>query len=134
MLNPREKASTNFQLILSMASHIGYKKRVPLHSGLTKNMEIGKLDLKKTLVPAQVVFTAMPMSMSHKMPQSGTIGFLGTKHGLNRKKLRFMYLTLNSCSCLAAKQNYKCFNDPIERLVFITPRTISNILKTFLEK
>ena len=105
MLNPREKASTNLHLILSMASRIGYKKRVPLHSGLTKNMEIGKLDLKKTLVPAQVVFTAMPMSMSHKMPQSGTIGFLGTKHGLNLEKLRFMHLTLDSCSCPAAKQN-----------------------------
>ena len=83
MLNQEEKASTNFHLILSMASHIGYKKRVPLHSGMTKNMEIGKLDLKKTLVPAQVVFTAMPTSISHKMPQSGTIGSVGTKHGSN---------------------------------------------------
>ena len=69
MLNPARKASTHFHLILSMASLIGYKKRVPLPYGLTKNMGIGKLDLKTTLVPAQVVFTAMPMSISHKMPQ-----------------------------------------------------------------
>ena len=62
MLNPREKASTNFHLILSMESQIGYKKRVPLHSGLTKQIRIGKLDPKKTLVPAQVVFTPIPMS------------------------------------------------------------------------
>ena len=95
MLNPREKASTNFHLILSMASCIGYKKRVPLHSGLTKNMEIGKLDLKKTLVSAQVVFTAMPMSISHKMPQPGTIGTVGTKDGSNLMKLRFMQVILH---------------------------------------
>ena len=134
MLNPREKASTNFHLILSMASHIGYKKMVPLHSGLTKNMEIGKSDLKKTLVPVQVVFTAMPMSMSLKMPQSGTIGFLGTKHGLNLKKLRFMHLTLDFCSCLAAKQKYRYFDDLVESVVFIAPRTTYFILKIFFEK
>ena len=95
MLNLRKKALTNFHLILSMASSIGYKKRVPLHSGLTKNMEIGKLDLKKTLVPAQVVFTAMPTSISHKMPQSGTIGSVGTKHGSNLMKLRFMQVIIH---------------------------------------
>ena len=94
MLNPREKASTNFHLILSMASHIGYKKRVPLHSGLTTNMEIGKLDLKTTLVPAQVVFTAMPMSIRHKMPQSGTITSPTTKHGLKLLKMRFTQVVI----------------------------------------
>ena len=95
MLNPREKASTNFHLVLSMASRIGYKKRVPLHSGLTKQMRIGKLDLKKILVLVQVVFTAMPMSISHKMPQSGTIGSVGTKHGSNLMKLRFMQVIIH---------------------------------------
>ena len=95
MLNPREKASTNLHLILSMASPIGYKKRVPLHSGLITNMEIGKLDLKKTLVPAQVVFTAMPMSMSHKMPQCGNITIPTTKHGLNLMKLRCLLIIIN---------------------------------------
>ena len=130
-LNQEGKASTHVHLILSTESHIGYKKRVPLHSGLTKNMEIGKLDLKKTLVPVQVVFTAMPMSMSLKMPQSGTIGFLRTKHGLNLKKLRFMHLTLNSCSCPAAKQKYRYFDDLVESVVFIAPRTTYFILKIF---
>ena len=95
MLNPARKASTHFHLILSMASHIGYKKRVRLPYGLTKNMEIGKLDLKTTLVPVQVVFTAMPMSISHKMPQSGTIGSVGTKHGSNLMKLRFMQVIIH---------------------------------------
>ena len=93
MLNPREKASTNFHLILSMASRIGYKKRVPLHSGLTKQMRIGKLDLKKILVLVQVVFTPMPIS--RKMPQSGTIGSVGTKHGSNLMKLRFMQVIIH---------------------------------------
>ena len=133
MLNLREKASTNFHLILSTASRIGYKLRVTLHSGLTRNIEIGKSDPKKTLVPAQVVFTVMPMSMILKIPQSGTIGFLRTKHGLNLKKLRFMHLTLNSCSCPAAKQKYRYFDDLVESVVFIAPRTTYFILKIFLK-
>ena len=94
MLNPARKASTHFHLILSMASLIGYKKRVPLPYGLTKNMGIGKLDLKTTLVPAQVVFTAMPMSISHKMPQSGTITSPTTKHGLKLMKMRFTQVVI----------------------------------------
>ena len=94
MLNPREKASTNFHLILSMASHIGYKKKVPLPYGLTKNMGIGKLDLKTTLVPAQVVFTGVQMSISHKIPQSGTITSLTTKHGFKLMKMRFSQVVI----------------------------------------
>ena len=100
ILNPREKASTNSHLILSMAIRIGYKKRVPLQSGLIKNMEIGKLGLKKTLVPAHVVFTATLMSMSHKMPQSGTIGPVGTKDGSNLMKLWFMQVLIHKESYL----------------------------------
>ena len=89
MLNPARKASTHFQLILSMASHIGYKKRVPLHSGLTKQMRIGKLEPKNQSAP-QALFTVMPMLISHKKPKSGIIGSVGMKPGLNLMKLRFM--------------------------------------------
>ena len=94
MLNPARKASTHFQLILSMASHIGCKKRVRLQYGLTKNMGIGKLDLKTTLVPVQVVFTAMPMSKNHKMTQSGTITSPTTKNGLKLMKMRFTQVVI----------------------------------------
>ena len=91
MLNPARKASTHFHLILSMASHIGYKKKVRLPYGLTKNMGIGKLDLKTTLVPAQVVFTVVEkeMSKNHKMRQSGTITTLTTRHGFKLMEMRF---------------------------------------------
>ena len=82
MLNQEGKASTSFHLIFSMASHIGYKKRVPLQSGLTKQIRIGKLEPKNQSAP-QVVFTVMPMLISHKKPKSGTIGSVGMKHGLN---------------------------------------------------
>ena len=94
MLNQEGKASTSFHLILSMASHIGYKKRVPLQSGLTKQMRIGKLEPKNQSAP-QVLFTVMPMSISHKKPQSGTIGSVGTKHGSNLMKLRFMQVIIH---------------------------------------
>ena len=93
MLNQEGKASTSFHLILSMASHIGYKKRVPLQSGLTKQIRIGKLEPKNQSAP-QVVFTVMPMSISHKKPKSGTIGSVGTKHGLNLMRLRFMQVII----------------------------------------
>ena len=106
MLNQEGKASTNFHLILSMASHIGYKKRVPLHSGLTKQMRIGKLEPKNQSAP-QVLFTVMPMSISHKKPKSGTIGSVGTKHGLNLMRLRFMQVII---------QKEK---DPVENLTLI---------------
>ena len=95
MLNPARKASTHFHLILSMASHIGYKKRVRLPYGFPKNLGFGILDLKITLVLEQVVFTAISMSISHKMPQSGTIGSVGTKHGSNLMKLRFMQVIIH---------------------------------------
>ena len=93
MLNQEGKASTSFHLIFSMASHIGYKKRVPLQSGLTKQIRIGKLESKNQSAP-QVVFTVMPMSISHKKPQSGTIGSVGMKHGLNLMRLRFMQVII----------------------------------------
>ena len=55
MLNQEEEAFTNFQLIFSMASHIGYKKRVPLQSGLTKQMRIGKLEPKNQSAPHKIL-------------------------------------------------------------------------------
>ena len=94
MLNLARKASTHFHLILSMASHIGYKKRVRLPYGLKKNMGIGILDLKTTLVPAQVVFTAMPISISYKIPHSGAITTPTTKHGLELIKMRFTQVVI----------------------------------------
>ena len=94
MLNPREKASTNFHLILSMASHIGYKKWVPLQSGLTIQIRIGKLEPKNQSAP-QALFTVMPMLISHKKPKPGTIGSVGMKHGSNLMKLRFMQVIIH---------------------------------------
>ena len=61
--------------------------RVRLPYGLTKNIGIGKLDLKTTLVPVQVVFTAM--SISYKTPESGTITSPTAKNGLKLMEMRF---------------------------------------------
>ena len=97
MLNQEGKASTNVHLKFSMASHIGYKKRVPLQSGLTKQIRIGKLEPKNQSAP-QMLFTVMPMLISHKKPKSGTIGSVGTKHGLNLMRLRFMQVIIKKKS------------------------------------
>ena len=35
------------------------------------------------------------MSINHKMPQSGTIGTVGTKDGSNLMKLRFMQVIIH---------------------------------------
>ena len=37
----------------------------------------------------------VPMSISHKMLQTGTIGTVGTKDGSNLMKLRFMQVTVH---------------------------------------